>query len=79
MVSQMLSKIIQDDRTGGLLWYHYLTRTTRSHLFPTSRTHIISTICSESPKLCHTVLRPLELHEEGKRVLIYVNHPLTLM
>ncbi|KAJ4316159.1 hypothetical protein N0V84_008015 [Fusarium piperis] len=74
-----VNSLIQNDRTGGLQWFFYLTRPDGSVSFPRDRLDMAQMICYGSPKLAWTVQRVLQLNDEGKRVLIYVNHPLTLM
>ncbi|RSL69016.1 hypothetical protein CEP54_002558 [Fusarium duplospermum] len=71
--------VIKNDRTGGLQWFFYLTRPDGSVTMPKDRLDMTQMICHGSPKLAWTVQRVLQLNDEGKRVLIYVNHPLTLM
>ncbi|UPL03878.1 hypothetical protein LCI18_014812 [Fusarium solani-melongenae] len=48
-------------------------------VFPRDRLDMAQMICHGSPKLAWTVQRVLELNDRRERVLIYVNHPLTLM
>ncbi|KAI8718083.1 hypothetical protein NCS52_00886300 [Fusarium sp. LHS14.1] len=74
-----VNSLIQNDRTGGLQWFFYLTRPDGSVSMSRDRLDMAKMICYGSPKLAWTVQRVLQLNDEGKRVLIYVNHPLTLM
>ncbi|KAF5575162.1 hypothetical protein FPANT_11454 [Fusarium pseudoanthophilum] len=70
-----------EDGVGGLRWYFREMQKARGRggpeKFPTDREDIPKTFCSRSAKLCWTINRVLELKEQGKRVLIFVNHPLT--
>lgn len=74
-----VNALIRQDRTGGLQWFFYLTRPDGSVSMPKDRLDMAQMICYGSPKLAWTVQRVIQLNDEGKRVLIYVNHPLTLM
>ncbi|SCV30511.1 uncharacterized protein FFB14_03085 [Fusarium fujikuroi] len=70
-----------DDGVGGLRWYFMEMQKCRDRgdlaEFPTDREDIPKTFCSRSAKICWAINRVLELKEQGKRVLIFVNHPLT--
>ncbi|RSM20314.1 hypothetical protein CDV31_000809 [Fusarium ambrosium] len=74
-----VNTLVKNDRTRGLQWFFYLTRSDGSAIMPKDRLDMASMICYGSPKLAWTVQQVLRLNDEGKRVLIYVNHPLTLM
>ncbi|RTE76983.1 hypothetical protein BHE90_008561 [Fusarium euwallaceae] len=74
-----VNTLVKNDRTGGLQWFFYLTRSDGGAIMPKDRLDMASMICYGSPKLAWTVQQVLRLNDEGKRVLIYVNHPLTLM
>ncbi|KAM0288357.1 hypothetical protein ACHAO9_007262 [Fusarium lateritium] len=79
--SERVNDIIREDRTrsDGIQWYYNKTRGGGEFKFPQSKEELVMSICEGSPKLCWTVHRILELREQDKRVLIYVNHPLTSM
>lgn len=74
-----MNAIVERDRTGGLHWYHMLTRPDGSSRCPTSRITMAQSICFCSPKLSYAVSRTLRLSVEGERVLIYCYYPLTQM
>ncbi|KAF4996847.1 hypothetical protein FDECE_12283 [Fusarium decemcellulare] len=74
-----INSVVLNDRSGGLQWFFYHTRPDGSVPFPTARVHMAQMLCFGSPKLSWTVQRVIELNDQGERVLIYVNHPLTSM
>ncbi|KAF4960511.1 hypothetical protein FGADI_918 [Fusarium gaditjirri] len=78
--SENLEEILWRDGVGGLRWYFgqlKLAYPSDGLGFPQTREEIPKTFCSRSPKLCWAIDRVLELKAQGKRVLIFVNHPLT--
>jgi hypothetical protein len=75
--SEEIEKILEKDGVGGLLWYLNEIRGNHDVEFPETREDILKTFCSRSPKLCWTINRVLELKEQGNRVLVFVDHPLT--
>ncbi|KAF4442657.1 hypothetical protein F53441_11698 [Fusarium austroafricanum] len=74
--SEQLNEIVKMERYKGLGWYHHHTRENEDEEFPEVR-DIPKTFCKQSPKVCWTIERVLELHSQGKRVLVFVNSPLT--
>ncbi|KAG5795548.1 hypothetical protein H9Q69_005407 [Fusarium xylarioides] len=77
--SENIEVALWKDGVGGLLWYFGQLKLAYGDdiEFPLVREDIPKTFCSRSPKLCWTINRVLELKAQGKRVLIFVNHPLT--
>ncbi|PNP61064.1 hypothetical protein FNYG_14152 [Fusarium nygamai] len=77
--SENIEVALWKDGVGGLLWYFGQLQLAYGDdiEFPLVREDIPKTFCSRSPKLCWTIHRVLELKAQGKRVLIFVNHPLT--
>ncbi|CVL02086.1 uncharacterized protein FMAN_08206 [Fusarium mangiferae] len=79
--SENVEEVLWRDGVGGLKWYFGQLQLAYGDdmEFPLVRGDIPKTFCSRSPKLCWTITRVLELRAQGKRVLIFVNHPLTSM
>ncbi|KAF5531381.1 transcription regulatory SNF2 [Fusarium napiforme] len=77
--SENIEVALWRDGLGGLAWYFGQLQLAYGDdiEFPLVREDIPKTFCSRSPKLCWTINRVLELKVQGKRVLIFVNHPLT--
>ncbi|KAF4414693.1 Transcription regulatory SNF2 [Fusarium acutatum] len=77
--SENVEEVLWRDGVGGLKWYFGQLQLAYGDDidFPLVREDIPKTFCSRSPKLCWTINRVLELKAQGKRVLIFVNHPLT--
>ncbi|RKK85837.1 hypothetical protein BFJ69_g1445 [Fusarium oxysporum] len=78
--SENVEESLWRDGVGGLRWYFGQLKIAYGDdnlEFPETREDIPKTFCSRSPKLCWTINRVLELKAQGKRVLIFVNHPLT--
>ncbi|KAF5967426.1 transcription regulatory SNF2 [Fusarium coicis] len=77
--SENIELALWKDGVGGLLWYFGQLQLAYGDdiEFPLVREDIPKTFSSRSPKLCWTINRVLELKAQGKRVLIFVNHPLT--
>ncbi|KAF5595345.1 transcription regulatory SNF2 [Fusarium pseudocircinatum] len=77
--SENIEVALWKDGVGGLLWYFGQLQLAYGDdiEFPLVREDIPKTFCSRSPKLCWAINRVLELKALGKRVLIFVNHPLT--
>ncbi|KAM5363845.1 hypothetical protein ACJZ2D_011821 [Fusarium nematophilum] len=74
-----VKEIVETDGTGGLRWYFHLTRQSDEEQYPQSKLDMVKMVCAGSPKFAWTVQRVVELCRQGKRVLIYVNHPVTSM
>ncbi|KAM0258101.1 hypothetical protein ACHAQJ_004006 [Trichoderma viride] len=74
-----MNAVMQNDRTGGLQWYFYLTRSGGATACPTTRLAMVKHITHKSPKIAYAIMRVLELRKESKRVLMYCNNPLTIM
>ncbi|KAG9502235.1 hypothetical protein J7337_005061 [Fusarium musae] len=72
-----LKTILRKDGVGGLLWHLSEMQENHDVEFPEDRDDIIKTFCSRSPKLCWAINRILELKEQGHRVLVLVDNPLT--
>ncbi|KAF5634692.1 hypothetical protein F52700_5885 [Fusarium sp. NRRL 52700] len=72
-----IKKVLRKDGVGGLLWYLSEIQEDPDVQFPATREDIIKTFCSHSPKLCWAIDRILELKEQGHRVLVLVDSPLT--
>ncbi|KAG4263590.1 hypothetical protein FPRO03_09897 [Fusarium proliferatum] len=79
--SENVEEVLWRDGVGGLKWYFGQLQLAYGDdtEFPLVREDIPKTFCSRSPKLCWTINRVLELKAQRKRVLIFVNHPLTSM
>ncbi|KAF5630714.1 hypothetical protein F25303_9849 [Fusarium sp. NRRL 25303] len=76
-VPNEINRILLQDGVGGLLWYLSEMQENQDVEFPDTRKDIVKTFCARSPKLCWTINRVLELKEQGNRVLVLVNNPLT--
>ncbi|EXK91853.1 hypothetical protein FOQG_05870 [Fusarium oxysporum f. sp. raphani 54005] len=76
-VPNEIQKILRKDGVGGLLWYLSVMQENQHVEFPETREDILKTFCPRSPKLCWTINRVLELKEQGHRVLVFVDNPLT--
>ncbi|KAK2480190.1 hypothetical protein H9L39_09564 [Fusarium oxysporum f. sp. albedinis] len=76
-VPNEIQKILRKDGVGGLLWYLSVLQENQHVEFPETREDILKTFCPRSPKLCWTINRVLELKEQGHRVLVFVENPLT--
>ncbi|KAF5679460.1 hypothetical protein FHETE_877 [Fusarium heterosporum] len=79
--SKKLNEIIKEDRTktDGIPWYYTVTRGGQDPEYPQSREEVVMTLCCQSPKLCWALYRILDLRKQKRRVLVYINHPLTSM
>ncbi|KAF5556478.1 transcription regulatory SNF2 [Fusarium napiforme] len=67
------------DGVGGLLWYLSEMHQDQKVEFAVSRQDHLKTFCAQSPKLCWTVKRVLELKEYGDRVLVFIVQPILLL
>ncbi|KAH7146311.1 P-loop containing nucleoside triphosphate hydrolase protein [Dactylonectria macrodidyma] len=77
--AEEVDRVMSLDTTGGLQWYFYNTNDNGRYGYPTERLNLARYVVWESPKYARVLQRVLELTEEGHRILIYVNNPLTSM
>ncbi|KAF4341622.1 transcription regulatory SNF2 [Fusarium beomiforme] len=74
-----IENIVLDDNMGGLQWYLGEMNGDNDVEVPKLRDDIAKAFCSRTPKLCWTINRVLQLKEQNKSVLIFVNRALTAM
>ncbi|KAF4995405.1 hypothetical protein FGRMN_5189 [Fusarium graminum] len=76
-----VNRIVKEDLTqaDGVQWYYNATRGRQDSKYPQSREKVVMTLCHQSPKLCWALFRILELVKQKRRVLVYINHPLSSM
>lgn len=72
-----MNRVAMDDPTKGLQWAFYLTRSGLRDSFPLDPIGQVRYIAFDSPKYCYVIYKVIRCYLEGRRCLVYVNHPIT--
>ncbi|PTB61247.1 hypothetical protein M431DRAFT_12975 [Trichoderma harzianum CBS 226.95] len=68
---------LRHDRSGGLQWYFYHTRSDSTFTVPLVGYEMMSSICFRSPKMAYVARKAMQVKQQKKRLLVYCSHTLT--